>query len=64
MPESGQPDRLGALTGTDVKEANTWDEPNRLRATPMQPPAVAEGKATLQLPPLSFTVLTTRRQPA
>ena len=65
--QNGSPDCVAEawqLTGTDVKEVNTWDEPNRLRAKPIQPPAVADGKATLQLPPLSFTVLTTRRQPA
>ena len=65
--QNGSPDCVAEawqLTGTDVKEVNTWDEPNRLRAKPIQPPAVADGKVTLQLPPLSFTVLTTRRQPA
>ena len=65
--QNGSPDCVAEawqLTGTNVKEANSWDEPNRLRAKPIQPPAVADGKATLQLPPLSFTVLTTRRQPA
>jgi alpha-N-arabinofuranosidase len=65
--QSGSPDCIAAawqLTGTDVKEVNTWDEPDRLRAKSIQPPAIVDGKATLQLPPLSFTVLTTRSQPA
>ena len=65
--QHGSPDCVAEawqLTGADVKEVNTWDEPNRLRAKPIQPPAVVDGKVTLQLPPLSFTVLTTRRQPA
>jgi alpha-L-arabinofuranosidase len=63
--QSGSPDCIAEawqLTGPDVKEVNTWDEPDRLRARPMQPPAIVDGRATLQLPPLSFTVLTTRSQ--
>jgi alpha-N-arabinofuranosidase len=47
------------LAGTDVKAANTWDEPNRITAQAVSAPMVNDGKATLVLPPLSFTVLTT-----
>ncbi len=48
------------LAGTDPKAANTWEEPNNITAQAIQAPAVEDGKATLQLPPLSFTVLTTK----
>ena len=48
------------LAGNDPKEANTWEEPNRLVARAIPVPLVESGRATLSLPPLSFTVLTTR----
>jgi len=47
------------LTGKDPKEVNTWDAPERVVAKPIAVPAVDAGRATLSLPPLSFTVLTT-----
>jgi alpha-N-arabinofuranosidase len=50
------------LAGSDPKEANTWDDPNRLVAKSIPAPAADNGRATLNLPPLSFTVLTTRTQ--
>jgi alpha-L-arabinofuranosidase len=47
------------LAGTDLKEANTWENPNTLTAQSIAAPQIVDGKATLQLPPLSFTTLTT-----
>jgi alpha-N-arabinofuranosidase len=47
------------LAGSDPKAANTWEHPNAITAKPLAAPAVKDGKATIQLPPLSFTVLTT-----
>lgn len=48
------------LAGTDPKEVNTWDEPNRLVAKAISTPVVENGRVTLNLPPLSLTVLATR----
>ncbi len=48
------------LAGADPKAGNTWENPNALTARPITAPRVSDGKATINLPPLSFTVLTTR----
>jgi len=48
------------LAGADPKAGNTWENPNALTAQPITAPRVSDGKATINLPPLSFTVLTTR----
>ena len=48
------------LAGTDPKAANSWDAPDRLTAQPIARPAVDGGKATVSLPPLSFTAFSTR----
>lgn len=45
------------LTGTDAKDANSWDEPNRISTKPITPPVVDDGKSAVHLPPLSYTVL-------
>lgn len=50
------------LAGSDPKETNSWEEPNRLTAKPVSAPVVEDGCASISLPPLSFTVLTTRAQ--
>ena len=55
----GQADSL-QLAGSDPKEVNSWDAPNRLVVKAISAPAVEDGRATLNLPPLSFTVLSTR----
>jgi alpha-N-arabinofuranosidase len=55
-----QIDQAWQLAGSDPKEANSWDAPNRLVAKASSAPAVEDGRATLNLPPLSFTVLSTR----
>jgi alpha-L-arabinofuranosidase len=54
-----QVDKAWQLAGSDPKEANSWESPNRLVANAISTPAVDAGRATLTLPPLSFTVLTT-----
>ena len=48
------------LAGTDVSAANTWDDPNLITAQPIQPPKITDGQINIQLPPLSYTVLTTQ----
>jgi alpha-N-arabinofuranosidase len=61
--QDGEAVRFGEgwqLAGRDVKAANTWETPNAITAQPISPPPISDGRATLQAPPLSFTVLTTR----
>ncbi|MGB7539624.1 MAG: alpha-L-arabinofuranosidase C-terminal domain-containing protein [Anaerolineales bacterium] len=53
-------DKAWQLAGGDPKETNTWESPNRLTAKELPMPQVEAGRATLRLPPLSFTVLSTR----
>jgi alpha-N-arabinofuranosidase len=55
-----QVDKAWQLAGSDPKEANHWESPNRIVAKAISTPSVDAGCATLTLPPLSFTVLTTR----
>ncbi|MFN8445166.1 MAG: alpha-N-arabinofuranosidase [Caldilineaceae bacterium] len=45
------------LSGTDVKAVNSWENPNNITAQTIAAPRISDGKATLNLPPLSFTVL-------
>jgi alpha-N-arabinofuranosidase len=47
------------LAGSDPNQGNTWEEPNRLVARPIPVPNVEDGRTTINLPPLSFTVLDT-----
>jgi alpha-N-arabinofuranosidase len=58
--ETIQIDEAWQLAGSDPKETNTWDEPNRLVASAISAPTVEDGRATVQLPPLSFTAITFR----
>jgi len=51
-------DKAWQLAGSDPKALNTWENRNALTAQPIAAPRVENGKATIQLPPLSFTVLT------
>jgi alpha-N-arabinofuranosidase len=55
-----QIDKAWQLAGSNPKEANSWQEPKRLVAHNIPGPAVDNGRAALTLPPLSFTVITTR----
>jgi alpha-N-arabinofuranosidase len=52
-------DKAWQLAGSDPKEANSWESPEQITAKVIAVPAVENGRATLNLPPLSFTVLTT-----
>ena len=47
------------LSGTDPKAINTFERPNTLVPQSLGTQAIEGGKLTLQLPPLSFTVVTT-----
>jgi alpha-L-arabinofuranosidase len=60
--QDGKPITAGEawqLAGNDVKAANTWENPNAMSAQSITTPKIVDGKATMQLPPLSFTTLTT-----
>jgi alpha-N-arabinofuranosidase len=48
------------IAGTDPKQVNTSESPDQLIAQPLTAPPVDAGCATVILPPLSFTVFTTR----
>jgi alpha-N-arabinofuranosidase len=54
-----QIDETWQLTGSDPKGMNTWDAPERIVPKTIPAPRVDAGRATINLPPLSFTVLTT-----
>jgi alpha-L-arabinofuranosidase len=61
--QDGKPvqfDKAWQLAGTDPKQVNTWESPNQLVAQALQTPSLEAGRATVTLPPLSFTVFTTR----
>jgi alpha-N-arabinofuranosidase len=47
------------LAGGDPKAVNSWDAPEQVVAKAIPEPTVEAGRATIELPPLSFTVLTT-----
>ena len=47
------------MAGDDPKQANSWEEPNRLTAEQVEAPAINDGKATMTLPPMSFTTVLT-----
>jgi alpha-N-arabinofuranosidase len=47
------------LAGSDPKETNTWEEPDRLTAKAIPVPALEGDRTSIHLPPLSFTVLKT-----
>jgi len=48
------------LAGNDPKTTNTWETPNQLVAKPISTPGIEANRATITLPPLSFTVFTTQ----
>ena len=52
-------DQAWQMAGTDPKQINTWESPDQLVAKSVVAPKIEAGRATLTLPPLSFTVLTT-----
>jgi len=51
-------DNAWQLAGSDPKGINSWEEPNRLVANPISSPTVKDDQVSMQLPPLSFTVMT------
>jgi alpha-N-arabinofuranosidase len=50
-------DKAWQLVGSDPKETNSWEEPNRLVTKAIDAPTIDEGQMTINLLPLSFTVL-------
>jgi alpha-N-arabinofuranosidase len=54
-----QIDKAWQLAGSDPKAVNSWDDPEQLVAKAISAPRVEAGRAVIELPPLSFTVLTT-----
>jgi alpha-L-arabinofuranosidase len=54
-----QIDKARQLSDNDPKAVNSWDAPGRVVANAIPVPAMDAGRTTLNLPPLSFTVLTT-----
>jgi alpha-N-arabinofuranosidase len=54
-----QIDKAWRLTGSDPKEVNTWEHPEQVSAKAIAVSTVDHDRATLTVPPLSFTVLTT-----
>lgn len=58
--QTGAPRRITAihqLAGNDPKAANTFEQPDTIGVQTSPGMEVVDGKVTLQLPPLSFTVL-------
>lgn len=45
------------MAGSDPKAVNSWENPNNITAQKIAAPKISDGKATLNLPPLSFTAL-------
>lgn len=54
-----QVDQVWQIAGTDPRQCNSWESPDQLVAKAVASPAMDAGRATIELPPLSFTVLTT-----
>jgi alpha-L-arabinofuranosidase len=50
---------IAQLAGTDPKAINSFEQPNNLVPRQLEAQTVADGKLTLHLPPLSFTVVPT-----
>lgn len=53
-------DSADLLTGPDPKSANSFEQPDVIRAQPFSDAQVKNGQATVQLPPLSVAALTFR----
>ncbi len=52
------------MSGSDPRAANSFEVPDAVTSRPIALPVLDGGKVTLLLPPLSFTVLTSRHAPA
>jgi alpha-N-arabinofuranosidase len=57
-----QIEKVWQMAGDDPKAVNSWEEPNRIVAKEVSVPMADNGRSTINLPPLSFTVLTTRNR--
>ena len=55
-------DTVWQLAGNDPKATNSWEAPDQVIAREIAAPAMANGRARINLPPLSFTVLKTSSQ--
>jgi alpha-N-arabinofuranosidase len=55
-----QIEKVWQMAGDDPKAVNTWEAADRVVANEIPAPQVDNGRSTINLPPLSFTVLTTR----
>jgi alpha-N-arabinofuranosidase len=65
--QGAAPARVSAayqLSGTDVKAANTWEQPDLIRPKQLSDLRIDGRSISLRLPPLSFTVLSTAGYPA
>jgi len=45
------------LSGTDPKAANSFENPDVVKAVPIDKPDISDGVTTMMLPPLSFTAI-------
>ncbi len=54
----GRATAIAQLSGTDPKAINTFERPDLLVPQPLGARTLADGRLTLQLPPLSFTMVT------
>jgi alpha-N-arabinofuranosidase len=48
------------LTGPDVKAANSFEQPDLIRAQPLTDVQITDGQATVKLPPISVAAITLR----
>ena len=60
--QNSAPERVAAIyqvAGTDPKAANTFEQPDTIAVRSLGGAPLADGAVTIELPPLSFTVLVT-----
>ena len=57
-----QIEKVWQMAGDDPKAVNSWETPDHIVANEIAAPVVDNGRSTINLPPLSFTVVTTRNQ--
>jgi alpha-N-arabinofuranosidase len=48
------------LTGPDVKAANSFEQPDLIRAQPLTDVQITDGQATVKLPPISVAAISLR----
>ena len=58
--KSTQIEKAWQMAGDDPKACNSWEAPDRVVAKEITKPVMDNGRCTINLPPLSFTVLSTR----